>query len=61
MAGLRDEELAYLRVQATQGELYEGLYDTRKEHRGVYQVQLLNPRYGEEDPVARRFSLLEVD
>ena len=60
MGSLREEELAYMRTQMTQGKLYEGLYDSRKDTCGG-AIQLLNPRYGEDDPIARRFSLIEVD
>jgi hypothetical protein len=56
---MREEELAYQRVQRCQGRLYEGLYDSRKDVSG--EVRLLNPSYGDDDPQARRFSLIEVD
>jgi hypothetical protein len=56
MAGLRDEELAYRKVQMLQGELYEGLFDDRG-------PRLLNPAFlgGGDDATMRRFAQLEIE
>jgi hypothetical protein len=60
MGVMRSEELAYVAVQARQGELFLGLYDGMREL-PAGGVPVLNPQYGGDDPIARRFSQLEVD
>ena len=52
-------------VVAERGRLYDGLYDSRHARRAPAppsaRVRLLNPAYTEEDPIGRRFALLEID
>jgi hypothetical protein len=52
-------------VVAERGRLYDGLYDSRHGRRAAAaspaRVRLLNPAYADEDPVGRRFALLEID
>lgn len=49
-------------VIAERGRLYDGLYDNRRPSLPKSsRVQLLNPSLASEDPIARRFALLEVD
>lgn len=49
-------------VIAERGRLYDGMYDSRRTPAPrPSRVQLLNPAIADEDPIARRFALLEVD
>jgi len=57
-------DCAAKRVLDRRRRLYAGLYDDRPERRpprGTSPVRLLNPGNVDDDAVARRFALLEID